>query len=203
MGFSTQQKKSHITGQDFLWLANYKNGQQLCEYDLKTRIKNDFYSINKSALSQFGLFGQGMELYFDTETGGFNLNGLELLLSYKVKDGKEYNLTGYGNGLYNDIITYKDAWTDAKLIGGGRYSSQIHQYNFGFKKKLVYADGMEFALQIVCCIPYNERAYLEIKIVPNQNLDGQLYIKKIGRIAESIQAPLKEDHALILNWIIN
>ncbi|MFF3150984.1 hypothetical protein ACFVRU_57190, partial [Streptomyces sp. NPDC057927] len=87
---------------------------------------------------------------------------------------------------YTDIITYKDAWTDAKLINNGKFSNQIHQYNFGFKKKLVFADGVEFAFQAVCCIPYNQHAFIEFKLVPNQDLDGQLIIKKLGRISENI-----------------
>ncbi|MFF3150985.1 hypothetical protein ACFVRU_57195, partial [Streptomyces sp. NPDC057927] len=91
--FSLMNKQSFVQWQDFLWMANFINGQKLCEYDIKTHEKNDFHKINKDLLSRFGLFGQGMDLYFDVNTGKFNINGLEILLSYKVKDGKEYELT--------------------------------------------------------------------------------------------------------------
>lgn len=201
--FSTKDKKSFVGWQDFLWLANYANGTSLCEYNPKTFEKNDFYKIDKIMLDSFGLFGHGVDLYFDVQTGKFNLGGNELFFSYMADDGKEYNLTGYNNGLYNDIITYKDAWTDAKLINDGKYQNQIHQYNFGFKKKLTFDNGIEFALQIVCCIPYNRGAYLEIKLVPSKNLSGNLIIKKVGRIAEPIKVDLKENYAWVGQWTIH
>lgn len=202
MNFETTNAVSPASYQDFAWLAEYLDGSSLCEFNPITKEKNDYYMINRKFVKKFGLIGHGVKMFFETETGLFSLNNLQLLLSYKVND-KDYPLTGYGNGDYTDIITYKDAYTDANIINPShQFVSHIHQYNFGFKKKLSFADGSEFALQIVCCIPYNSNAYLEIKIVPNQDLDGELYIKKIGKIAETIHAPLKSDHAGICEWII-
>lgn len=202
MNFETSNGVSHVN-QDFLWMVDYLDGKSLCEYDLLTTQRNDFYKINKSMIDKFGLIGHGMKLYVDSNTGMLNLNGLQLLFSYMVGD-KEYSLTGFGNGFYTDIISYKDAYTDADIVNPNQqYSSHIHTYNFGFKKKLVFGDGTEFALQIVCAIPRNRPAYLDIKIVSNQDLDGNLYIKKVGRIAESIPAPLKSGHAGICEWQVN
>ena len=201
MIFETSKGISPVP-QDFVWVAEYLGGHYLSEFDFTTKRKNNFYSIDKWMLNKFGLIGNGMKLYFDSETGTFSLNGNQIQFAYKVKD-KIYNLTGYGNGEYNDIITYKDAYTDANIINPNqKFISHIHQYNFGFKKKLVF-DDVEFALQIVCCLPYNKPAYMQIKLVANQDLDGELFIKKIGRIGESIHAPLKNDYAGILEWIIN
>lgn len=201
--FSTKEKQSFVSWQDFLWVANDVYGNSLCEYNPKTHIKNDFYKINKETLESFGIFGHGVDLYFDVQTGKFNLGGMEYLISYLTEDGIEYNLTGYNNGLYNDIITYKDAWTDAKLINDGKFQNQIHQYNFGFKKKLSLFDNTEFALQVVCSVPYNKGAYFEIKLVPNKDLKGSIIIKRIGRIAEPIKADLKEGYAWIGQWAIH
>lgn len=201
--FSTSTKQSFIQGMDFLWMCNYINDKKLCEYDFKTYKRSDFYKINKQLLKSFGLFGHGMDLFFDVNSGKFNLNGLELLFSYQEENGKTYELTGYNNGLYNDIITYKDAWTDAKIMHDGKFSNQIHQYNFGFKKKLIFNDDVEFAFQVICCIPYNKPAYLEFKIVPNKDLKGQLIIKKIGKISDAIEVPLKEGYAWVGTWMIH
>lgn len=201
--FSTQQKQSFIREQDFLWMCNFINGTKLCEFDVTTHNKNNFYTINKDLLMRFGIFGQGMDLYFDVDSGKFNINGNEYLVTYRTKEGIEFNLTGYGNGLYNDIITYKDAWTDGNFTGNNKATSTIVQYNFGFKKKLVFANSVEFAFQAVCCVPYNKPGYLEFKIVPNQDLDGQVIIKRLGRLSDVIEAPLLQDNALILNWTIS
>lgn len=202
MNYETTNGFSPSQQQEFAWLAEYMDGKSLCEFNPVTKEKNDFYMINRMLLNKFGLIGHGMKVYFETETGLLNLNGLQLLLSYRVGE-KEYALTGYGNGEYNDIITYKDAYTDANIVNPRQqFVSHIHQYNFGFKKKLTFSDGAEFALQVVCSFPYNRNAFLEIKIVPNQDLDGELYIKKIGKIAESLNAPLKTGHAGICEWII-
>lgn len=201
MIFETSKGISPVS-QDFVWLAQYVDNTHLCEFDFATKESNKFYAVNRRKLDKFGLVGQGMKLYFDIATGTFNLNGNQIMFAYKDKD-KTYNLTGYGNGVYNDIITYKDAYTDANLINPrDKFISHIHQYNFGFKKKLVF-DDVEFALQVVCCIPYNSHAYMQIKIVANKDLEGELFIKKIGRVGESIKAPLKCEYAGILEWIIN
>lgn len=189
--------------QDFIWLADYSDGTSVSEFNSITSEKNNFYMIDKSKLIRFGMIGQQMKLYFDIDTGMFYLNGLQVLLSYKTKD-REYNLTGYGNGSYNDIITYKDAYTDANLFNpNGKFVSHIHQYNFGFKKKLVFDDGVEFAFQSIMSIPYNTKAFMEFKLVSNVDMDGELYIKRLGGIAESIKIPLVSDYAMICEWVIS
>lgn len=197
MTFEKSNGKSHIS-QDFLWLAEYVSSQSICEFDFQTKKKNDFYKIKKEALSKFGLIGQGMKLFFDINTGFFNLNGNHVMMTYKTKD-REYNITGHNLGLYNDIITYKDAYTDNI---GKRFVSGIHQFNFGYKRKLSYDDGLQLNLQVICSLPYNSPAFMEIKIVSNKDLDGQLYIKRVGGITEPIQAPLKQGYAGICQWII-
>lgn len=188
--------------QDFVWLAEYYNGNGICEFDFKTKQKNDFYKIDRSLVSKFGLIGQGMKLYFDVSTGFFNLNGSQIIMTYKTKD-REYHLTGHKIGLYNDIITYKDAHTDANLRNPNeKFVSHIHQYNFGYKKKLSFDDGLELNFQAIVSLPYNSPASMEIKIVPNMDLEGELYIKRVGAITEPIQAPLRKGYAGMTNWTI-
>lgn len=191
--------------QDFTWLAEYIDSTYMSEFDYRTLTKNDFYLINRFNLAKFGLVGQGMKLFFDVNTGMFNLNDHVLNFSYATEDN-EYRFTGSNaHGFYSDIITFKDAHSDADLtnntISRG-YSTNIHQYNFGYKKKFAFDDGTIFNFQVLVCLPYNKPAYVEIKIVPNKNLDGNLLIKKVGAMTEKIEAPLNKEYAGICQWII-
>lgn len=190
--------------QDFVWVADYIDNRFLTEFDYKTLEKKDFYMIERNMLSKFGLIGQGAKLYFDVNTGTLNLNNSVLNISYSTSE-REYHLTGTNlYGLYNDIITYKDAYTDADLNNPrGQFASHIHQFNFGFKKKFKFEDGVEMNLQIIVCLPYNKPAYVEIKVVSNKDLnDGEIYMKVAGRMTERIEAPLSKDYAGICQWAI-
>src|SRR5690606_16861723 len=126
-----------------------------------------------------------------------------LNISYKAND-REYQLTGSNSqGLYSDIITFKDAYSDADIKNPNQqYSSRIHQYNFGFKKKLTFSDGTVFNFQALVCIPYNKPAYVELKIVSNKDLDGEIYMKVAGRTIERIEAPLDTKLAGVCQWAI-
>lgn len=192
MIFEKLKGQSLSKSQDFMWVAEYYDGSYLTEFSPKTGQKENFYSINKNALIRFGLVGQGSTLFFDTVTGMFHLNGTRLFFSYKTKD-KEYHLSGQkSQGKFNEIITYKDAYTDASMVNPHqKYSSGIIQYNFGYKAPLIFDDGTRFYFQTIIGIPQNEPAHVELKIVPNKDFEGQLYIKRVGQITRPVEAPLK------------
>lgn len=202
MSFEKSNGASPVN-QTFIWLAEYLDSSYLSEFDYQTKQNNNFYTINKGMLSKFGLVGQGMKLYFDVNTGSFNFNGSTLDISYKTSE-KEYHLTGFSiNGLFDDIITYKDAYSDADIRNPNqKYQSHIHQYNFGYKKKFIFVDGLELNFQAVVCLPYNKPAYVELKIVSNKDLNGEIYMKVAGRMTERVEAPLNKDYAGVCQWAI-
>jgi hypothetical protein len=202
MIFQNYNGYSPVTNQDFIWIAEYVDGTYLSEFDLITHRPNSFYSIDKSKLIRFGLVGQGMKFYFEVGGGIFKLNGQMLMFTYIDENGIEYPLSGH-NQLYNDIITYKDAYTDGNVFAGGSgvLKSVITQYNFGYKTKININD-LSFNFQAICCLPYNKPAYMEIKLVANKNINGKLRIYRSGRIVDEIEAPLKEGYAGFTKWVI-
>jgi hypothetical protein len=187
--------------QAFMWFGEYVNGTHITEFSEYNGDKTDFYKINKSNLITFGLSGQGFLFYFDTATGVFNLNGSKVYATYETKD-RTYDLSGMrSKSTFTDVITYKDAYTDASLHNPRKgYSSGINQYNLGYKTKISFENGVQFSLQNILMIPKNNPAYLEIKIVSNTDLDGELVIKRLGVGEERLKAPLKKNYAGFCHW---
>ncbi|WP_068620006.1 hypothetical protein [Paenibacillus tuaregi] len=202
MIFGNRSYTRSPVGQSFVWVAEYYDNTALSEFDWKTKKTNSFYDIDRTKLYKFGLVGEGSQVYFDVANGVFNLNNHRLMLSY-IAGGVEYGLTGR-TLLYNDIITYKDAVSDAKLTGfdpGGQFGNQIVQYNFGYKKQMEL-ENVNINYQAVFSLPYSESTFLQVKITSDQDLDGKLVIRRNGLIVDEINAPLVGGKVGIINWVI-
>lgn len=187
--------------QDFIWVAEYINGDQFFEYDPKTKKSNDFYHIQRDKLLYFGLIGHGLKLFFNVCGGTFNLQGSEIDFVYKTKD-KCYNLTKNTTEFYRDIIQYKDASStlDFKQLGKGK-AGDILQYNFGYKHKLKI-DNVVFNFKAIVHIPFDKPIYMKYRLVANKTLDGHFIILRNGREIKSIHAPLKAGVAGETSWIV-
>ncbi|WP_230193262.1 hypothetical protein [Paenibacillus sp. CECT 9249] len=194
--------RSPINDQSFIWIAEYYDNTFLSEYDFQTKRKNDFYAIDKNRLTKFGLIGEGSQVFFEVGNGIFDINGHRLMLTYQ-SDHKEYPLTGRAL-VYNDIITYKLAASDAKLFmrhNNGRFTDTVLAYNVGYKKKMRLLDA-NIDYQCILAIPFDDAAYLQIKITSDQNMDGKILIRRNGLIVDEIHAPLKAGHSGQVNWVI-
>lgn len=186
--------------QDFLWLAEYMDGNHLSEFDVVTKEENSFYAIERNKLVRFGLFGHGMNLFFEVYGGIFKLAGQMVEVIYKA-DGKEYYLTGQQQ-MYQDIITYKHAEATINLLNAGGVSNNvITQFNFGYKTSL-NIDGVNFSFKAICMIPYGNPVHMNFRLVADQNLDGVIQIKKNGRVIEEIIAPLAVGVGGEINWMV-
>lgn len=196
-----QMVKSPTKEQGFIWIAEYADGTHLSEYDLDSCKPNSFYTIDKSKIIKFGLIGEGSQAYFDVGNGVFTLNNHRITISYEA-DGVEYPLTGRAM-IYNDIITYKDAVSDASPFarGSGAFTNSILQYNVGYKKKMELL-GVNIGFQCVLGIPLNDSAFMQVKINSDQDLDGKLIIRRNGTIVDQIYSPLKEGLSGMINWTI-
>lgn len=183
--------------QPFVWVAEYLDGSHISEFDFSTKEEHHFHSIHRDDLIRFGLVGNGASMYFEVYGGIFKILGQMIEMDY-VTDEMTYQLTGNAM-MYNDIITYKDAEFifNPKVEGSGH--SAITQFNFGYKTKLAI-HGVQFHFQAICQIPMNQLARLELKLTSSKNLDGVLSIKRNGRIADSIDAPLKRGLGGCLTW---
>ncbi|MGR6760454.1 hypothetical protein ACU1JV_01230 [Paenibacillus sp. T2-29] len=195
-----QYSRSPVPFQNFIWVADYWDSTSLLEYDTRNNKHNEFASIEKDKLLAFGYIGEGSQVYFDAANGIFNINGHRFMISYATEEN-EYPLTGR-TFLYNDIIQYKDASSDANLLTKkehGRFDSQIDQYNIGYKKQMLLED-VNINFQCICSIPLRNASFFQIKITSNKDLDGKLIIRCNGIISEEIHAPLKANTSGNIHW---
>lgn len=196
-----QMTKSPVQGQSFVWVAEYYDGNHLAEFDFLGGKPNEFYKIDRNKVVKFGLIGEGSQAYFDVGNGVFTINNHRITISYEA-NGVEYPLTGRAM-VYNDLITYKDAVSDAHPMakGEGAFTHEIVQYNVGYKKKMELS-GVNINFQNVMSIPADESAYMQIKISADKDLAGKLIIRRNGAVVDEIKADLKKDMAGMINWTI-
>lgn len=186
--------------QKYIWIADYYDDTNLSEYDLQTKRPNDFYSIDREKLISFGIIGQGSQLYYNVANGVFHINQDRFAISYIVDD-EELPLTGR-TFLYNDIIQFKNGSSEANLNTReqeGKFKNSIDYFNFGYKKTMDLNE-VNINYQCIFSLPDKEVPYLQIKVTSDQNLDGQLIIRKNGIIIDRIVAPLKANHSGLINW---
>ncbi|WPK11817.1 hypothetical protein R6U77_18285 [Lysinibacillus louembei] len=182
----------------FNWNADYANGKNYAEYDLLTHKKNDFYLIQKNQVIRFGLFGQGMKLFFEMADGSFNLNGKRIEIEYHAENGEVFHLTT--NFTNKDLITYKEAYADYNNVQGTQQSS-LKAINFGYKTTY-RKDDIQLFFQPIVALPFNESAFIEVKLTSNKDLNGYLVFKSRGLEVERFYAPLEANKAGQLNWTI-
>ncbi|MET4561041.1 hypothetical protein ABIA69_002186 [Lysinibacillus parviboronicapiens] len=182
----------------FNWNADYVNGKNYAEYDLLTHKKNDFYLIQRNQVVRFGLFGQGMKFFFEMSDGSFNLRGRRIEIDYIDEDGKTYHLTT--NFENKDLITYKEAFTDFSNVQGIQ-KSNLKSINFGYKTTYK-KDDVRLFFQPVVSLPFNESAFIEVKLTSNKPMNGHLVFKSRGIEVERFYAPLEANRAGQMNWTI-
>ncbi|MEI2284337.1 hypothetical protein [Paenibacillus polysaccharolyticus] len=189
--------------QAYVWIADYYDGTYLSEYDFQTQRPANFYDIQKEKLVYFGVIGQGSQAYYNVANGVFHINMDRYSIAYE-SHGQEYPLTGR-TFVYNDIIQYKNGSSEASMRGlaggqsSGAFRNAIECFNFGYKKTMDLHDA-NINFQCVCSLPINEGAFFQIKISSNMDLPGQLVIRKNGLIIDRVVAPLKANHAGMINW---
>ncbi|MGE8038008.1 hypothetical protein [Lysinibacillus sp. NPDC093692] len=172
----------------FNWNADYANGKNYAEYDLLTHKSNDFYLIQKNQVIRFGLFGQGMKLFFEMSDGSFNINGRRIEIEYIDDEvGKTYHLTT--NFENKDLITYKEAYADYSNVQGIQQSN-IKSINFGYKTTYTKEDTQLF-FQPVVSIPFDESAFIEVKLTSNKSMNGHLVFKSSEIEIERFYGPLE------------
>lgn len=193
--------KCPVSEQDFMWLATYNNDTFLSEYSLDNQQQNSFYDINKEKLIRFGLVGMGMQMYFEVYGGAFNIAGHRIEIIYRDKEtGKEHYLTDQPLVVYNSIIQYKNAEMDFNPAhNSGTSESTITQFNFGYQQ-LLNIDDVNFNFKVICGVPYGKNIYLNIRLVSDKNMDGEIIIKKDGNQQFVLDAPLTEKLGGEVNW---
>ncbi|RNB52688.1 hypothetical protein EDM57_21105 [Brevibacillus gelatini] len=183
---------------DFIWVANYTDGSFFTEFDYHTKDKNDFNSIRKHDLINFGLVGHGFHFYHDAIGGTFHLPQGKIDFKYVIGN-QTVNLTNNFD-FCNDIITYKKAHsTFSPLAFRDSTNTNIEEYVFGYKKKVVTKE-FESHVKLLFHIPFGSPMYLSIRLVADRDVDGKLQILRNGIITEEIGASLYKDMSAEINW---
>lgn len=181
----------------FNWCADYFDGTSFTEYDLRTHAPNNFYAIKQNETAKFGLFGQGMKMFFNMSDGSFMLNGRRVDIGYET-DGKLYMLTSNFNN--KDLITYKEAHTQYNNREGNQ-RSHINSINFGYKT-LYQRDNIQFNFQAIVSLPAGESAFIEVKLTSNTDLNGELVFYTRNQERERFLAPLEKKVSGQIRWTI-
>lgn len=181
----------------FNWVADYKDGTHFSEYNFNNNSPNSFYDINQQNVARFGLIGQGMKFYFNTASGTFYLNGRRVNIIYEY-DGKQIGLTSNENE--KDLITYKQAYTEYNNKSGSQ-KSDIESISFGYKTTIKEKD-IEIFFQPVVKLPFNQSAYMELKLTSNQDLNGELVFISRNKEVDRFKAPLHKGLSGNINWTI-
>lgn len=187
--------------QDFIWVAEYYNGYT-SEFDFITRKENSFYNINREKLVRFGLIGKRLKMWFECYRGTFNVAGKRFDIVYKEGDTLYY-LTGQ-DVYHRDIITFKQAYSDA-VFGGrakkGKFKSTIIAYFFGYKSELKIKD-VTFNFKPIVKVSADGKIFLDLHLVADRDLNGELLFLREGNLIESFSAPLEKNVGGGMCWII-
>ena len=182
--------------QDMIWIAEYDKDNYLSEFNFENKKENSFYDIEQDEVNRFGLIGGGYKMYFDKNSGQFNICNRQYDIGYKLNN-TIYLLTK--QELFpRDIITYKQAVSE---INGQMNTPQIVSYYFGYKTEFT-VDDITFNFKPIICVPINQPVYIDIHLVANKDLEGELLFIKNNKIMDTVYAPLTKDVAGGMQWIL-
>lgn len=195
----TNQEKVEPIEVPLNWHAEYTDGTSISEYDVVTKQKNDFYSIDQDHIARFGLFGVGQKYFFEMSDGAFNLGGKRITVEYHTKDGKIIRLTSNANK--KDLITFKQAYANFSNVQGVQRSF-IESFNFGYKTALE-KESYKLHFQPVVVLPNSkELPFIQVRITSDKDLEGELVFKRGRNIVDRFNAPIAANHTGQLNWTI-
>jgi hypothetical protein len=182
--------------QPFIWFANYGNKEILSEFEDSGK-ENTFHSIEKNRIEEFGILGRGAKLSHDITTGIFDISGKEVEFLIECKNGDLIPLTRQ-QGPYNDIITYKSAYSDFNPITN-QICSFIDGYFFGYKHNFI-TKGIEIHSKIIFALPMEDTMRFGIRLVSDKSIVGRLMIIIDGEIITKMNIETKANESTELEW---
>lgn len=180
MSFSTLESPVTLP---FIWYAKYTDGTVLAEYADDGQTKNEFTSIDKTKVSEFGLYGRQCKFYINISDGIFHFENINnSILNKKIEiyfvdsAGLQTNITSNSNLSYTNVIALKGFFADI-VKGQKSAAGYVNKFVFGYNLSIPLSKGtlstkILFELE---CGKTNE--LMKIKMVPDGfNLVGNLYI---------------------------
>ena len=183
---------------EHMFVGEYLDGTFLFEYNPEKNFYSSVKEVNNNKLIRFGLVGNGLRTYFNALNGIFTFDKNKIEILYKTKE-KEYKLTN-NNVIYNDIIYFKNAYSEMRF--GGVSNTGFCGYNYGYKAKVSFDDGTFFYFKPIVNIPMGQPANLKIWLVSNKDLDGEIIVRVNDLKTYNIHAPLNKNIGGELTWFI-
>lgn len=155
---------SPIKDQLFIWFAKYKNSI-ITEFENDGK-ENRFDDIKKEDVEEFGILGNGGQIFYNTSEGIIKLTDRDINVVLLVNE-KEIYLTGNKDVDYHDIITYKHAGYDLAISGTkGEIKGRPHidEYHLGYKTKLNIEDIGSIGYKIIYTLPMTKPSYLTVSL---------------------------------------
>ena len=105
----------------FGWYAKYYGGKITDEFN-DDGSENDFKTLEKNNVKEFGLYGGGSNLWLETRDGVFHITSKKgshaIRFFLEDENEKVIKLTDRDDVIYNDIIQYKGFYTYAAPPSG-------------------------------------------------------------------------------------
>lgn len=195
--------QSPIKSEQFIWLAEYNNGENLHEF-VRTPlgyIRKDFKEIKKDILEKFGIIGQGYFFNFTVNDGVFHILNRNIEISYyDINTDTEYKFTSQEENIYNDIIMYRTA-ENIFNPASGQSTDRIIEYSVGYKNKIKIKD-VNFSITFKLHIPMDGNVYMTYKIVSDTYLNGEFRILKNGEVFETSKTDLNKNINKEFKWVV-
>ena len=187
--FNSMISPAEDEGLNYIWYAIYKNGDIVTEYD-DNRKKNSFDDVYDSRVfvDKFGLLGNKKSICYNINTGIFerqeyDKDNIKSFMPWLKADGIIYDLCSDENG-YEDLTARKYIHADA--IPGKKIQTiepTIDCFAVGYKKHLsfdLHKINLELDIECLYEIMKDDTEMMRLSLTPNKDLEGILYLNKIG-----------------------
>jgi hypothetical protein len=189
--------------QPFIWFAKAEDDSILTEFEEDGK-ENEWNSINRKTLKEFGLFGRGVKLYYNINDGIIHIDNRTIEFYFEDENKSIIKLSGRNDIKYNDIVQFKHAYWDfdKKL---GLQTHIIDAFHFGYKCAIPVKNSNIY-FQFLFRMPMGQPIKLGFRFAPEfpLNLTGKLHVIIDGEEDENptkILVPAKSSEVYERNFI--
>lgn len=174
---------SPIERQPFIWFAKYGENDTLTEFEDNGK-ENEWNTIEKDRLIEFGLIGRGAKLFYSINDGIINVMDKQIKFFLQNEDGSTIKLNNREGEIYNDIVQFKGFYNEYDPMDKNRDPNKpleniIDSFHFGYKHKIELPQGI-LHVEHVFRLPLGKPMKLGFRLTPNFELDSKLVVRVTG-----------------------
>lgn len=175
-----EKLESPIAAQPFIWFAESFDGSLLTEFEDDGK-ENEFDTIDKVNLKEFGLLGRGVKLRFSTEDGIVYIGDKKIEIYLEDEEQKLIKLSGRSDEKYTDIIQFKGFHHDFEINKKDGFKGiVIDSFHFGYKHVIHIEGKGDIYLQFIFRMPLGQPMKLGFRFAPTFDLKGKLFARING-----------------------